>query len=183
MTRLSSFVLLAALALSACASEPTDAPAETEPVAASETPDSGAEMGDASVVVGEEPAAEAEILPVSAAIAQSETLQGETVAVEGTVSKVCSVKGCWMTLTAENGETFRVIVPKDEAGEYVFTFPMDATGATAQIVGQFAVETEDVETQRHLAEDGGASEEEVQAITEPKTTYVLTAQGARLSRA
>ena len=148
-----------------------------------EAPDSGAEMGDAPTSVGEPLAADAEILPVSAVIERAEELDGQTVFVEGTVAKVCEVRGCWLTLVNDAGETFRVAVPKDEDGEYVFTFPMDATGATARLAGTFTVETESVEMQQHLATDEGESPEAIAAITEPKRTLVLTASGARLTRA
>ncbi|MEM6327534.1 MAG: DUF4920 domain-containing protein, partial [Bacteroidota bacterium] len=135
------------------------------------------------VVIGEAPDEGADVLTVATAIEQADALSGQTVSVEGTVSKVCQMKGCWLTLASDTGETFRINVPKDDEGEYVFTFPMDVTGATAHVVGDLVVETESVEYLQHLAEDGGASEEEIAEITEPRQSYVLTAQGARLSRA
>ncbi|MEM1054251.1 MAG: DUF4920 domain-containing protein [Bacteroidota bacterium] len=181
MTRFLALLLLVGLA--ACTAD-TDAPADTgETTSISETPDTGAEMGEASILIGDEFSDDGEIIPVATAIERADDLNGETVAVEGTISKVCQMKGCWLTLASETGETFRIVVPKDEAGEYVFTFPMDAAGATAQVVGELAVETEDVETLQHLAEDEGQTPEQVAAITEPRKALVLTAQGARLSRA
>lgn len=182
MTR---FLLLPALALAltACASDTEPPEASGDEVSVTETPDGGAEMGDAPVTVGDAPGDDVQILPVSQVIDRATDLEGETVAVEGTVSKVCQVKGCWLTLQNDEGETFRVAVPKDEEGEYVFTFPMDVTGARAQLAGTFTVEEESVETQKHLAEDEGLSQEAIDAITEPRRTYVLTASGARLTRA
>ena len=177
-------VLTAALALglTACTPDADDAP-EASGVIATQTPDSGAEMGDAPVSVGEPLAEDAEVVPVAAVIEQAGDLAGEALVVEGTVSKVCQMKGCWLTLSNDAGETFRVNVPKGDDGEYVFTFPMDVTGATAQLAGTLAVEEESVETLRHYAEDEGRTAEEVEAITEPRRTLVLTASGARLTRA
>ena len=106
MTRFLSLLLLVGLA--ACTAE-TDAPA-TEPVSASETPDSGAEMGDAAIIIGDEPSTDVEVIPVAAAVERADELSGQTVAVEGTISKVCQMRGCWLTLTSESGETFRVVV-------------------------------------------------------------------------
>ncbi|OZC03443.1 DUF4920 domain-containing protein [Rubricoccus marinus] len=180
------FLLLPALALAftACSSE-SDAPeaAGDDVAVASDAPDAGDAMAGAETTVGEPLGSDLEILPVSSVIEQASDLDGETLVVEGTVSKICQVKGCWLTLQNEAGETFRVAVPKDDAGEYVFTFPMDVTGATAQLAGTFSVEEESVEDQKHLAEDEGQSPEAIEAITAPKRTYVLTASGARLTRA
>ena len=170
------------LGLAACTSEPDEAP-EAPGVIAEQAPDSGAEMGDAPVAVGEPLAADAEIVPVASVVEQSSSYDGQTLVVEGTVSKVCQMRGCWLTLSNNAGETFRINVPKGDDGEYLFTFPMDATGATAQLAGTLAIQEESVETLRHFAEDEGKSSEEVLAITEPKRTLVFTASGARLSRA
>ena len=181
MTRLLSLLLI--LGLAACTADteaPTDPPADT---AIADAPDTGDAMGDAPVVVGAEIAEDAQVLPVPAVVEQAADLDGQTVAVEGTISKVCQVKGCWLTLATETGDTFRIVVPKDENGEYAFTFPIDVTGATAHVTGELAVETESVETQQHLARDEGQTEEEIEAITEPKSSIVLTASGARLVRA
>jgi hypothetical protein len=178
----SALLLALALGLAACATDTADAPEAADAVATTETPDSGAEMGDAPVAVGEPLADDARVVPVAAVIERSADLDGEALVVEGTVSKVCQMKGCWLTLSNDAGETFRVNVPKDEDGEYVFTFPMDVTGATAQLAGTLAIEEESVETLRHFAEDEGRSQEEIEAITEPEPTVVLTARGALVKR-
>ena len=175
--------LLPALALALAACRPADAPTPTGDAAVADTPDSGDAMGTGEATVGEPLAPEAEVLPVADVIARAPEMDGETVVVEGTVGKVCQVKGCWLTLQNNAGETFRVAVPKEEGGAYAFTFPMDATGATARLAGTFSVEEESVETLQHMAEDEGLAPEAIEAITEPRRTYVLTASGARLTRA
>lgn len=112
-------------------------------------------------------------------VAGAESYAGRTVVVEGTVREVCQMAGCWMSFADDQGRTVRIEVPRDETGSYLFTFPKDASGQTVRVQGTLAVETESVDDQRHYAEDGGASADEIAAITEPKQTLVLTAIGAQ----
>src|SRR5690606_33772053 len=105
---------------------------------------------------------------------------GAPVRVAGTVAEVCQQAGCWLTFQNGAGVAFRVKVPHSEEGGYAFTFPKDASGRQAVIEGMVSIEETDVETLRHLAEDKGATEEELAAITEPERTLVLSATGARL---
>ena len=114
-------------------------------------------------------------------IEDADEYAGRTVVVEGTVREVCQMAGCWLSLAGETGETIRIDVPRDETESYVFTFPKDASGRTARVAGTLEVRTESVADRRHYAEDGGASPEEVAAITEPKRTLVLTALGAEIA--
>jgi hypothetical protein len=181
-------LLLPLLALTACqtADTPEGDGAATDDVSVS-APD-GAEVSvatdDASVVaVGDRLDDGAAFVTPATLVADASTLDGQTVAVEGTVRTVCQQAGCWMTLDAGDGQSVRVVVPKDDAGEYVYTFPKDVAGATARLVGTFAVTEESVEMQRHLAEDDGASAEDIAAITEPVRSLTLTATGARIVRA
>ncbi|MEM6285581.1 MAG: DUF4920 domain-containing protein [Bacteroidota bacterium] len=169
MTRTLIFSL--ALLLGACASD-TDAPApEAEPALE--------EAADATSFGEGVPAGDAR----SAAdlVAEADALNGTTVLVEGTVSEVCQMAGCWLSLGGAEGKALRIEVPRDESGVYVYTFPTDISGATARLAGRLAVETESVDDLRHYAEDGGASPEEIAAITEPRQTIVLTASGAELT--
>ena len=177
----STLFLLPALFLFACASEP-DPAAENHGGTDGAVPGAGAPLAANGPVetVGAAPAGEA--IPVREAAARASELNGQVVRVEGTVSEVCQMAGCWLTFQTEGGVPFRVSVPKDETGQYAFTFPKDVSGATAVIEGTLAVEETDVATLRHLAEDAGQSPEEVAAITEPQQTISLTATGARITR-
>ncbi len=49
------------------------------------------------------------------------------------------------------------------------------------VEGKAFIEEMSVEAQRHYAEDGGATPEEVSAITEPKLTYSFLAHGVLIS--
>ena len=111
---------------------------------------------------------------------------GTVVRVEGTVAEVCKMAGCWLTLQTSEGSgganptapPVRVQVPRDEAGEYVFTFPKDLGMVEAIVEGTVAVDTLGVDELRHYAEDEGRSAAEIDAITEPQPQIVLTARGA-----
>lgn len=170
-------LLLAAsalLGLAACA----DRPATETASSAAADPMTPAEA--AGIVVGEG-VPQGEALSTDELVAQADALEGKTVTVEGTVREVCQKAGCWLTLAGADGQTVRVAVPKDEGGVYAFTFPTDASGGRVRLVGQLAVEEESVEDQRHYALDGGATEAEVAAITEPKRALTFTAIGAELA--
>lgn len=166
-------LLIPLLALAACA----DTPETTDPQSAeAEIASSSAE----TVLVGEAlPAGDA--LTADALVAQADDLDGQAVLVEGQIEKVCQQAGCWLTFVTDAGQAVRVNVPRDEEDNYVFTFPKDAGGRTARVAGTFTVEEESVEILRHYAEDEGASEEEVAAITEPRLTLALEASGAELT--
>ncbi|GAB5536704.1 MAG: hypothetical protein Rubg2KO_29530 [Rubricoccaceae bacterium] len=164
-------LLIPFLALAACADAPDDTATTT-----TETASSTAEM----VLVGEAlPAGDA--LTADALVAQASDLNGQTVLVEGEIEKVCQQAGCWLTFITEDNQSIRVAVPRDEEDNYMFTFPQDASGRTVRVAGTFTMEEESVEILRHYAEDEGASEEEVAAITEPRLTLALEASGAELA--
>ena len=172
MTRLLPLLLI----LAACG------PAETDPEddASAEAPvsESALEGGTFGTTVPD-----GDMLTPDELIAGADEFAGKSVTVEGTVRNVCSNAGCWLTLADGQGRTIRVEVPRDESDTYVYTFPTDVSGATVRLIGLLEVETESVEDQRHYLEDGGASAEEIEAVTEPRQTLVLTALGAEIDRA
>lgn len=135
------------------------------------------------VTVGDAIPADADFLSVAQVVSRADELDGQTLAVEGVVGEVCQQAGCWLTMRTVTDETFRINVPKGDDGAYAFTFPTDVTGAQARLVGAFEVSEESVETLRHLAEDGGASADEVAAITAPRRTLTLTPTAAQITRA
>ena len=170
MTRL---LLLPLLALAACANAP-DGDAPTAIVQTVEAPE--------RILVGDALPGDA-ALSTDALIADAEALDGQTVVVEGEVTKVCQMAGCWLTLVGADGQPVRINVPRDDADDYLFTFPQGVEGRTARVAGTFTVEEESVEILRHYAEDEGASPDEIAAITEPRRTLALEATGAELTEA
>ncbi len=164
-----------ALLVAGCAGSDADAPEESADAAAP------VETASSTETVGAAPGAGA-VLPAGDALARADELDGQTVRVEGEVAEVCQMAGCWLTFHNEAGVPFRVAVPRDEAGAYEFTFPKDIAGARVVVEGTLDVTETDAATRRHLAEDGGASPEEVAAITDAQRTVVLNATGARVER-
>ncbi len=168
MKRLFALILLASV--TACA-DPAD------PGAAAGTSAPAPEVG--ALALGE-------AVPSGEAITPAELISGageyagQEVLVEGTAREVCQMAGCWLTFADGSGQTVRINVPRDESESYVFTFPKDASGQTVRVLGTLAVDTESVEDQRHYAQDGGATAAEIEAITAPKRTLVLTAVGAHV---
>ena len=94
---------------------------------------------------------------------------------KGEIAEVCQMKGCWMTLATGDGETIRVTFK-----DYGFFVPKDATGKKTVIEGEVKMETVDVATLKHYAEDAGKSKEEIAAITEPETKLTFVASGVEI---
>ena len=93
----------------------------------------------------------------------------------GNVESVCQMTGCWMDVDMGNDEIVHVTF-KDDG----FLMPKDAAGKTAVIEGVATFEEIPVKMLKHLAEDEGKSQEEIDAITEPKMEYTFIAKGVIL---
>jgi hypothetical protein len=106
------------------------------------------------------------------AMNQNDTLQTKFVA---KVKEVCKAKGCWMKLELANGEEAMV-----KFKDYGFFMPMDIEGKEVVVSGLAFVEAMSVENQKHYAEDGGATADELAKIIEPKRTYGFEADGVLL---
>ena len=91
------------------------------------------------------------------------------------VNEVCQAKGCWMTADLGNGNEVRVTFK-----DYGFFMPKNISGEDVIVNGQAFVKEIPVEELRHYAEDAGKTKEEIEAITEPKRTYALVANGVLL---
>ncbi|AFL79882.1 hypothetical protein Aeqsu_0368 [Aequorivita sublithincola DSM 14238] len=87
------------------------------------------------------------------------------------VKEVCQKKGCWMKVGMGDDEA--MVRFKD----YGFFMPKDIAGQEIIVNGKAYVEEMSVEDQRHYAEDGGKTAEEIAAITEPKRTLAFEADG------
>lgn len=95
--------------------------------------------------------------------------------VSGKIVDVCQEKGCWMTVDTGNGNEIRV-----KFKDYAFFVPKDASGKKTVIEGEAKMETVDVATLKHYAEDAGKSKEEIEAITEPETKLTFVATGVEI---
>ena len=95
---------------------------------------------------------------------------------KGTIKEVCIKKGCWMTLSLENDSEMMV-----RFKDYGFFVPLDASGEVL-IHGKAFISETSVDDLRHYAEDAGASDDEIAAITTPKTSYNFEADGVLISQ-
>jgi len=98
---------------------------------------------------------------------------GDTVEVKfsSKVNSVCQSKGCWMRLDMGDNESF--VKFKD----YAFFMPKDIAGQEVIVDGKAFVEQTSVEDLKHFAKDAGKSQEEIDAITEPKLTLSFLSSG------
>lgn len=109
-------------------------------------------------------------------VAKMETQDSMNVKVTGIVESVCKKKGCWANIKSE--ETGKELFVKFK--DYGFFLPLDCEGQKVTLEGVAFREVTPVDELRHYAEDEGASEEEIAAITEPKEELKFLASGAAL---
>ncbi|KPM49528.1 DUF4920 domain-containing protein [Jiulongibacter sediminis] len=102
----------------------------------------------------------------------TEEMKDMTVEVKGEVVEVCQVKGCWMKIKMDNGETMRVTFK-----DYGFFMPKDLAGNSIIFKGVPTVATTSVEDLQHYAKDAGRSDAEVAQITQPKVEMTFEATG------
>lgn len=92
--------------------------------------------------------------------------------VSGKVTEVCLEKGCWMRIEKANGETMLV-----RFKDYGFFMPKDLVGHNVLMDGEAKIKELSVAQQKHYAEDGGKSKEEIEKITQPKKDVQFLAKG------
>lgn len=92
--------------------------------------------------------------------------------VEGKIEECCQKKGCWMKVDMGDGESMRVSFK-----DYGFFVPLDAAGKSMTMKGVATYDTIDVDFLKHLAEDANATQEEIDAITEPELAITFEATG------
>lgn len=114
--------------------------------------------------------------PVSDVIDQFELDVESEFKISGELKEVCSSKGCWTTIEAEDGRLVRVTFK-----DYGFFMPLDAAGRAVIAEGVGFKKVTSVDELRHYAVDAKKSEEEIAAITEPKTEYLFEAAGVLLN--
>lgn len=94
------------------------------------------------------------------------------VKVTGIVTDVCPKKGCWLSLQMpDNNKVF--VKMKD----YSFFVPVELIGKTVVVDAEAKVIKTSVDELKHYAEDAKKTQEEIDAIKEPKEEIRLTANG------
>lgn len=104
-------------------------------------------------------------------IADNQDKDSINIKISGKISSVCQMKGCWMTMNVGDEElriTFK---------DYGFFVPKNSSGNEAIIEGVLHKKLVDVKMLKHYAADAGKSEEEIEAITEPKLQFMFEASG------
>lgn len=87
----------------------------------------------------------------------------------------CQKKGCWMRVDLGNDQEMRVSFK-----DYGFFVPLDSKGSQVIMQGKAYTDTVSVEMLKHLAEDAGKSQEEIDQITEPEVAMAFEASGVLL---
>lgn len=95
------------------------------------------------------------------------------VVVEGEVTEVCQAMGCWVKLKNDNGDDVFV-----KFKDHEFTVPKDIAGKYAYVSGTAMRKKISVKEQRHLAEDAGATKDDIAAIKDSKVEIRIEATGA-----
>ncbi len=102
---------------------------------------------------------------------------GKEVRVEGTITDVCSKRGCWMQIASD--KEFQTLRFKVEDG--VIVIPMEAKGKKAVAQGKLAkseLTTEQaLEQAKHFAEENGKPFDP-KSVTGPQTVLTLHGTGA-----
>ena len=106
--------------------------------AQSEVVKRGAALGDSPVV------------ELSEALRSISAYDDRTVTVEGTVNRVCQMKGCWMELVPAGADRGIRVTFKD----YAFFVPTDSSGARARLEGTFERHTWSKADADHLIAEG-----------------------------
>ena len=106
-------------------------------------------------------------------LAKLEGLDSVNLKVESEILATCAMKGCWMNVALNDDEHMRVTFKN-----YGFFVPKEGVEGKKVIVEGYAKKvTTDVETLQHFAKDAGKSQEEIDAITEPKDEITFIASG------
>lgn len=100
------------------------------------------------------------------------SLKGEErgVAIAGTITEVCLIKGCWMNVKDADGTEMFV-----QFENYGFFVPMNAAGRQVKAHGRAVKQEWSVEELRHFAEDAHKSAAEIAAINQPKVRVTFMA--------
>lgn len=102
----------------------------------------------------------------------TDTLQ---TAFKAEVLEVCQAKGCWMRLALPEGEAIMV-----RFKDYGFFVPKDLAGSEVLVQGRAFISEVSEEDRRHLAEDGGATAAEIDAIQGMAREYGFEASGVQV---
>lgn len=159
----------ASLAIISCKQQTEEINTENTELAAADYESFGAEISPDGAVTPEEMLKLYESLEIGDSV---------EVTVKSGITEVCKKKGCWMKLDLGQPEKEAIVNFKD----YKFFVPMDSEGSEAIVHGMAFKREIPVAELKHRAEDGGKSEEEIAAITEPELKFDFVADGVLLKK-
>src|SRR6185295_14959633 len=120
-----------------------------------------------------------ETLKISMLLADPDRYAGKNVRVEGTVTEVCSMAGCWMEL--EESPQARVRCKVDDG---VIVFPLSAKGkigfAEGAVEATAMTREQYVASQKHLAEERGEAFDPATVGDCPFQTVQIRCTGAKI---
>lgn len=128
---------------------PSSQPAETSKLEKGTTPATRDQVDPDGVVRRGVAVPHDEAMTVAALIEQGKGVDGEKVTVTGEVTEVCTKKGCWMALRAEEGGPSVRVTSEG----YAYFVPADAKGKNATVTGKASVKVLDAETAEHYAKE------------------------------
>lgn len=103
-------------------------------------------------------------------VAKPEASLGKTGAFSGRITQVCQKQGCWLVLSADNGDFARVFMH-----DHAFSVPKDASG-DAIVHGTLSEKKLSAEETAHLKKDGAAAPAE-RELQIDATSVVIRAAG------
>lgn len=113
-----------------------------------------------------------EAQPVAQLVSKVQGTEAIPAKVTGEVESVCQMSGCWMKVKLADGQTMRVTFK-----DYGFFVPKDIVGQQVVFEGVAKNKIVSVADQKHYAEDGGATKEEIAKITQDKKELTFVADG------
>lgn len=117
------------------------------------------------------------IVKISELLAKPDDFVGKTVKVEGTITDVCEMRGCWMMIASD--QEFQAIRFKVEDG--VIVIPMEAKGKKAVAEGTFRkiemTREQAIAQAKHHAEEKGL-EFDPASVKGPSVVYQIDGTGA-----
>jgi len=129
------------------------------------------EVADGKLYYGEK-ISETNAIDISESVIGFKKGEERTVKIKGTIESVCQAKGCWMNIVDDSDESVFI-----KFKDYAFFMPLDASGKEVVVSGVLRSTITSVDELRHYAADGGATANEIAAITEPKMELKMMADG------
>jgi hypothetical protein len=97
--------------------------------------------------------------------------ENKNIVMKATIDKVCTSKGCWMTLKGTESQ-FRV-----KFQDYKFFVPLSLIGKNVWVDGKINRKEISIKDTKHYLEDAGATKEKIASINKPSFEYQFMARG------